>query len=132
MRDGFQNSHSDLDAPTLVPKPVRASRRFSRRLAALVIVLAIASVLALAMHLPQGLVALAQNRDRIRELQEENNDLGKRLIERRERLKNLKENFNEQELEIRRSLHLYKPGDTVFIIPPKTGAETTPSTSPAN
>jgi cell division protein FtsB len=110
---------------------VRAKRRFSRRLAALVIVLAIASVFALAMHLPQELVALAQNRDRIRELQEENNDLAKRLIERRERLKNLKENFNEQELEIRRSLHLYKPGDTVFIIPPSTGSESTPATSPA-
>ncbi len=94
--------------------------------------LAIASAFALAMHLPQELVALAKNRDRIRELQEENNDLSKRLIERRERLKNLKENFDEQELEIRRNLHLYKPGDTVFIIPPKNGAGSTPPQSPAN
>jgi cell division protein FtsB len=131
MRDGHPNSYADLDAPDPAQRPTRASRRFSRRLAGLVIVLAIASVLALAMHLPQELVALAQNRDRIRELQEENNDLNKRLIERRERLKNLKENFNEQELEIRRSLHLYKPGDTVFIIPPSTGAESNPATSPA-
>ncbi len=132
MRDGLPNSHSHLVAPPPAQRPVRAKRRFSRRLAALVIVLAIASVFALAMHLPQELVALAQNRDRIRELQEENNDLAKRLIERRERLKNLKENFNEQELEIRRSLHLYKPGDTVFIIPPSTGSESTPAQTPAN
>lgn len=132
MREGFPNSQSDFDSPQPRREPLRPRRRLSRRLVALVAVLAIAATFALAMHLPQELVALAQNRDRIRELQEENNDLSKRLIERRERLKNLKENFNEQELEIRRSLHLYKPGDTVFIIPPKTGAETTPPQSPAN
>ncbi|MCC6265749.1 MAG: septum formation initiator family protein [Bryobacterales bacterium] len=131
MRDGFPNSQSDFDSPQPRRESLRPRRRLSRRFAVLIAVLAIASAFALAMHLPQELVALAQNRDRIRELQEENNDLNKRLIERRERLKNLKENFNEQELEIRRSLHLYKPGDTVFIIPPKNG-EPTPATRPAN
>lgn len=101
------------------------------------IVAGLAAVLALAMHLPQEIVELSQNRARIRELQEETNNLRKRRDERLERLRNLRENYAEQELEIRRNLHLYKPGDSVYILPPKSNAEPTapvPATpgSPAN
>ncbi len=125
MRDGFPNSHSDFDGAPVPREAARPKGRWSRKFTVLAAIALAAVALALLMHLPQELVALAQNRDRVRELQEENNDLSKRLNERRERLKNLKENFNEQELEIRRNLHLYKPGDTVFFLPPK--ADTTPA-----
>lgn len=96
------------------------------------LVLGVGTMLALAMHLPQELADLNHNQERIRALQEENNNLKKRRDERRERLKNLKENFNEQELEIRKNFHLYKPGDTVFILPPKTATENTPADSQQN
>ena len=88
------------------------------------IVAGLSAVLALAMHLPQELVELNQNRVRIRELQEETNELRKRRDEKRERLRNLRENYAEQELEIRRNFNLHKPGDTIYILPPKSGPST--------
>lgn len=130
MRDGFPNSLPEAHGASPSPRPVRISGRIRSRLAIISLALGAAAVLALGMHLPQELIALSQNRDQIRALQVENNDLKKRLDERRERLRNLKENLNEQELEIRRTLRLYKPGDTVFIIPPKTESQT-PSPEPS-
>lgn len=62
------------------------------------------------------------NREQIRALQEENADLRKRRDERKERLRTFRENFQEQELEIRRQYHLYKPGDTIFVLPPASGS----------
>ena len=127
MRDGFPNSHSEFDGVPARREAVRPKGRWSRRFTVLTVVALTAVALALLMHLPRELVALAENRERVRQLQEENNDLSKRLNERRERLKNLKENFNEQELEIRRNLHLYKPGDTVFFLPPKADSTAAPA-----
>lgn len=127
MRDDFPDSRTDFEAATPRRKAVRPRGRWSRRFTVLCVVALTAVALALLMHLPRELVALAKNRERVRQLQEENNDLSKRLNERRERLRNLKENFSEQELEIHRNLRLYKPGDTVFYLPPKADTTASPA-----
>jgi cell division protein FtsB len=121
MRDGFPNSAT----PTGGELPPKARRGRARgRWTIVSIVAGLSAVLALAMHLPQELVELNQNRVRIRELQEETNDLRKRRDEKRERLRNLRENYAEQELEIRRNFNLHKPGDTIYILPPKSAPST--------
>lgn len=134
MRDGSQSPI--IPSAGKLPPP-RNRRRSGGRWAMAGIVASLAVVLALVMHLPQEIVELSQNRARIRELQEETNNLRKRRDERLERLRNLRENYAEQELEIRRNLHLYKPGDSVYILPPKSNSEPTPPvpatpSSPAN
>ena len=75
---------------------MRPRGRWSRRFTVLCVVALTAVALALLMHLPRELVALAKNRERVRQLQEENNDLSKRLNG-GERLRNPKENFSEQD-----------------------------------
>lgn len=97
------------------------------------VVAGLSAVLALAMHLPQELVELNQNRARIRQLHEETNNLRKRRDEKLERLRNLRENYAEQELEIRRNFNLHKPGDTIYILPPKAAPSTeTPAAESKN
>lgn len=121
MRDGSQSSAIPAGGD-LPPKVRRGNSR--GRWTAIGVVAGLSALLALAMHLPQELVELNQNRVRIRELQEETNDLRKRRDEKRERLRNLRENYAEQELEIRRHFNLHKPGDTIYILPPKSAPST--------
>ena len=70
----------------------------------------------------QGLSALREKEQRIRELQEQNANLAKENQLKRDRIRKLRENQSEQELEIRRRLKLLKEKETTFIIqdqPPK-------------
>jgi cell division protein FtsB len=121
MRDGFPNSAMPT-GDELTPKTRRGRAR--GRWATIGVVAGLSAVLALAMHLPQELVELNQNRARIRQLQEETNNLRKRRDEKLERLRNLRENYAEQELEIRRNFNLHKPGDTIYILPPRSASST--------
>jgi cell division protein FtsB len=121
MRDGFPNSAMPT-GDELPPKTRRGRAR--GRWATIGVVAGLSAVLALAMHLPQELVELNQNRARIRQLQEETNNLRKRRDEKLERLRNLRENYAEQELEIRRNFNLHKPGDTIYILPPRSASST--------
>ncbi len=132
MRDFVQNSRSDFAGRKASNKPARRKRGSGGGFILLAIVCGVAAIFPLALHLGSELVALAHNQERIRDLQIENNDLKKRLDERRDRLKNLKENFSDQELEIRRNLHLYRPGDTVFIIPSKPDSESSGAPASGN
>jgi cell division protein FtsB len=130
MRDGFPNSAMPT-GHELPPKvrPGRARGRWTT----VGVVAGLSAVLALAMHLPQELVELNQNRARIRQLHEETNNLRKRRDEKLERLRNLRENYAEQELEIRRNFNLHKPGDTIYILPPKAAPSTeTPAAESKN
>ena len=67
---------------------------------------------------PQGLPALREKWNEIRQLEEENANLQRENDYRRDRIKRLETNPSEQELEIRRKLKLLRPGETSFILPP--------------
>jgi cell division protein FtsB len=84
----------------------------------------------LALRGPQGLPALIEKRQRIRELQEKNADLQREIQARRVRLDRLRNNPDEQQLEIRERLKMLKPGEVRYIVPepakPATPAQAIP------
>jgi cell division protein FtsB len=66
---------------------------------------------------PQGLPALKEKWNEIRQLEEDNANLQRDNDYRRERIKKLESSTSEQELEIRKKLKLLRPGETSFILP---------------
>ncbi len=72
---------------------------------------------ALGMRFPSEASRWVDNQAEIRKLQELNADLKKFQEERELRLKRFNENYLDQELEIIRQYHLYKPGDSLFMLP---------------
>ncbi len=66
---------------------------------------------------PRGLTALLEKREEIRRLQEENAALEAENASRRARIRRLEESQSEQELEIRRQLHLQRENEKTFILP---------------
>jgi cell division protein FtsB len=66
---------------------------------------------------PEGLPALRQKWDEIRQLEEDNATLQRENDYRRDRIKKLESSPSEQELEIRKKLKLLRPGETSFILP---------------
>jgi cell division protein FtsB len=66
---------------------------------------------------PQGLPALLHKREQIRELQEKNAELQREIQTRRVRLDRLRNNPDEQQLEIRERLKMLKPGEVRYIVP---------------
>ena len=89
-------------------------------LAAFVFVAAYAYV---ALQGPQGISALQQKRREIRQMEEENANLAREIQYRRDRIKKLQENPEEQELEVRKNLKLLRPGETSFILPERPKAD---------
>ncbi|HET8547510.1 MAG TPA: septum formation initiator family protein [Bryobacteraceae bacterium] len=71
----------------------------------------------LALRGPQGLPVLLEKRQQIRELQEKNADLQREIQTRRVRLERLRNNPDEQQLEIRERLKMLKPGEVRYIVP---------------
>jgi cell division protein FtsB len=65
---------------------------------------------------PNGLHALYERRAEIRELEKRNATLAQEIERKRERIRRLGENPDEQELEIRERLKLVKPDEKVYII----------------
>src|SRR5277367_4374290 len=66
---------------------------------------------------PQGLPALKEKWNEIRQFEEENANLQRENEYRRDRIKKLESSPSEQELEIRKKLKLLRPGETSFILP---------------
>ncbi len=66
---------------------------------------------------PQGLPALKQTWNEIRQFEEENANLQRENDYRRNRIQKLESSVSEQELEIRKNLKLLRPGETSFILP---------------
>lgn len=73
---------------------------------------------------PQGILALKQKRQDIRELQEQNATLARENRRKRERIESLKKN---PEMEIRKELKLLRPGETAFILPEQPAAAKVPA-----
>jgi cell division protein FtsB len=71
----------------------------------------------LAMNGPHGIPALLEKRRQIRAMQEENADLKREIQQKRERIDRLRDNPEEQEMEIRRRLKLQKPEEMDFYLP---------------
>ncbi len=67
-------------------------------------------------RVPQGYSALKDKRQQIRQLQQQDADLAKDIAEKSDRIRKLREDRSEQELEIRRRLKLQRPGETSIVI----------------
>jgi len=66
---------------------------------------------------PQGIPALLEKRKEIRELEEQNAAILRENEYKRERIRRLQESPSEQEIEIRKKLHMLRQGETSFILP---------------
>jgi cell division protein FtsB len=101
------------------------SLRLRMRRAGYIIAFALAVVYGLvALRGPQGVSALLDKRQEVRQLEEQNAAKAAENERRRERIRRLEESSTEQEMEIRKQLKLLRPGETTFILPdaPKTDA----------
>jgi cell division protein FtsB len=65
---------------------------------------------------PHGVSALMEKRQEIRSLEKENELLQKEIAAKRNRVERLKNNPEEQEMEIRKELKLLKPGEKSYIM----------------
>jgi cell division protein FtsB len=73
---------------------------------------------------PQGVSALLDKRQEVRQLEEQNAAKAAENERRRERIRRLEDSTTEQEMQIRKQLKLLRPGETTFVLPdaPKTDA----------
>jgi cell division protein FtsB len=65
---------------------------------------------------PQGISSVIEKQREIRGLQQQNADLEREIQRKRERIRKLKEDRNEQEMVIRERYHLLKEGETTFVL----------------
>ena len=79
---------------------------------------------------PEGVQALREKRQAITTLQQENSLLRQEIDRRRFRIRKLKDNRDEQDLEIRRRLKLIRPGETYLLLPPESQPEPDAAKSP--
>jgi len=81
---------------------------------------------------PDGLPAVRQGWNEIKQQEEDNASLQRENDYRRDRIKKLESSPSEQELEIRKNLKLLRPGETSFILPeqPKTAQPTKSAPDP--
>jgi cell division protein FtsB len=94
------------------------SLRLRMRRAGYIVAFALVVVYGLvALRGPQGVAALLDKRQEVRQLEEQNAAKAAENERRRERIKRLQESTTEQEMEIRKQLKLLRPGETTFILP---------------
>jgi len=75
---------------------------------------------------PQGVAALLDKRQEVRQLEEQNAAKAAENERRRERIRRLEQSSTEQEMEIRKQLKLLRPGETTFILPDSPKTDTPP------
>ena len=75
---------------------------------------------------PQGVSALLDKRQEVRQLEEQNAAKAAENERRSERIRRLEQSTTEQEMEIRKQLKLLRPGETTFILPDSPKADTPP------
>ena len=68
---------------------------------------------------PKGVHALVEKQSQIQEQEKRNAELTRDLDRERERIRRLKDNPSEQDLEIRERLKLVRPGEKVYITGPQ-------------
>ena len=103
------------------------SLRLRMRRAGYIIAFALIVVYGLvALRGPQGVSALLDKRQEVRQLEEQNAAKAAENERRRERIKRLEQSSTEQEMEIRKQLKLLRPGETTFILPDSPKTDTPP------
>lgn len=70
---------------------------------------------------PNGVSAITQRQQEIRKLEKENQELHREIEAKKLRIDRLKNNPEEQEMEIRKELKLMKPGEKSYIMPDQSG-----------
>jgi cell division protein FtsB len=87
-----------------------------RGIAFVVAFLALASYAFVTLRGPHGIPALFERQRQIEAVESRNDSLVKTIERKRDRIRRLRDNPAEQELEIRRRLKLVGPGETIYII----------------
>ena len=77
----------------------------------------------IALRGPQGIPALLEKRKEIRDLEEQNATMRRENEYRRSRIQKLQDSPSEQEMEIRKKLHMLRQGETSFILPDQPKAD---------
>ena len=88
-----------------------------KRLSYAAALMMIAAYAWIALRGPRGIPALLEKRREIQSLQEQNANLVQRIDARKERIRRLEHDRNEQERVIRERLKLQRPGETTFKLP---------------
>ena len=102
-------------------------RSILRPLAAVAALAGLAAYATIMLRGPQGLSALAEKREQVRALEEENATLARDNEAKRRRIESLKHDRSAQELEIRKRLKLQRPGETSFVLPDDSHASASPN-----
>jgi cell division protein FtsB len=71
---------------------------------------------------PNGFSGLMQKRQEINSLERENQEITREIEAKKNRIERLKNNPEEQEIEIRKQLKLVKPGEKSYILEEQKGA----------
>lgn len=88
-----------------------------RRLSYAVALVLVAAYFWIAFRGPRGVPALLEKRRDIEMLQEQNANLSREIEARKDRIRRLEHDRNEQERLIRERLKLQRPGETTFKLP---------------
>jgi cell division protein FtsB len=88
-----------------------------RRLAYVVILIVAGVYIVVAQRGPQGIPALLESRRQIRQLQEQNAELARRIAAEKEEVRKLRTSKSAQETEIRKEWNLQHKGDVTLMLP---------------
>ena len=88
-----------------------------RKSGVLAVLLAIAVYAVVALRGPNGITALREKRSAVQKLQDTNASLSADNERKRERIERLKHSRAEQEMEIRKRLHLMRQGEKQVMLP---------------
>jgi cell division protein FtsB len=97
------------------PGVFRAGRAF--------LLLTAAVFLFFGLRVPQEIAELRARNEKIRRMQKENADLAAVIAEKKRHNRELRNNHDQQELEIRRQLRYQREGETSIILPDQTPAK---------
>ena len=98
-----------------------------RRLAYVVIFLVVGVYIVVAQRGPQGIPALLESRRQIRQLQEQNAELARKIAAEKEQVRKLRSSKSAQETEIRKDWNLQHKGDVTLMLPTPAPKSDTPA-----
>lgn len=103
-----------------------------RRLTYVIVVALVGTYAYVALRGPQGIPSLVAKRHEIHQLQEENANLLKEIEAKKQRIQDMKSNQAQQALEIRKQLHLVRPGEVTLMLPDAAKTAASSPSAPAS